>query len=136
MARHNREGEGEDQKGFVYRVSYQPDWLRHVKIARTLPTGRQSTKTLFRNPQETRARVPGTQVRTRITCPEQGVDVEVVVRCSRRAIQRVTVACEVPSDPEAIKPGAKRGAAKKGTTKTIRTEEICFILENGLPPGS
>ncbi len=125
MARHNREGEGEDQRGFCYRVSYQPDWLRYVKISRELPTGRQSTMTLFRNPRETRARGPGSRVRTRITCPEQGVDVEVVVRCSGRTVQRVTVTCEVPSPEET--PATAREAKQ--------TEEISFILENGLPPG-
>lgn len=125
MARHNREGEGEDQRGFCYRVSYQPDWLRHVKISRVLPNGRQSTMTLFRNPRETRARVPGSRVRTRITCPEQGVDVEVVVRCSGRTVQQVRVTCEVPVPEET--PSSARDAQ--------RTEDICFILENGLPPG-
>lgn len=120
VARHNQDGEGEDQRGFTYRVNYQPDWLRHVKIARSLPSGRQSTMTLFRNPRSVRKRVPGARVRTRITCPEQGVDVEVVVRCKRRSVQRVRVTCEVPAA------GGRKG----------ETEEIAFILENGLPPES
>ena len=50
MARHNREGQGTDQHGHSYSVNYQPDWLRQVKVTRTLESGRQSTKTLFRNP--------------------------------------------------------------------------------------
>jgi len=50
LARHNREGQGADQRGFEYAVNYQPDWLRQVKVTRQLETGRQSTKTLFRNP--------------------------------------------------------------------------------------
>ena len=54
MARHNRDGEGVDQRGHGYVVSYQPDWLRLVKVTRDLESGRQSTKTLFRNPAETR----------------------------------------------------------------------------------
>jgi hypothetical protein len=124
VARHNREGEGEDQRGFTYQVSYQPDWLRHVKVSRTLPNGRQSTKTLFRNPHECRVRSPGTRVRTRITCPEQGVDVEVVVQCQQKAVQRVTVACRVPGPHDS----ARR------VEDADEVEEIAFILENGLPP--
>ena len=51
MARHNREGNGEDQLGREYEVSYQPDWFYQMKVTRDLPSGRQSTKTLFRNPE-------------------------------------------------------------------------------------
>lgn len=116
MARHNREGEGEDQHGFVYRISYQPDWLRHVKVSRDLASGRRSTMTLFRNPLARQEAAPGEQVRTRITCAEQGVDVEVSVRCRDRDICRIVVSCEVP------------GSGGKGT------EEVAFVLENGLAP--
>ena len=97
MSRHNRDGEGVDQRGFAYGVSYQLDWLRHVKITRLLPSGRQSTMTLFRNPVERSVRRSGDRVRTRVTCPEQGVDVEVVVNGDREGVSRVTVSCEVPS---------------------------------------
>jgi hypothetical protein len=116
VARHNREGEGVDQRGFTYQVSYQPDWLRHVKVSRDLPSGRRSTMTLFRNPLDAAEERPGKQVRTRITCPEQGVDLEVVVRCGKRSIGRVVVHCSVP---------AADGSGH---------EELGFILEDGLPP--
>lgn len=115
MARHNRQGTGTDQRGFEYRISYQPDWLRHVKVTRALPTGRQSTMTLFRNPARCRERPPGSKVRTRITCPEQDVDVEVVIRDKQRGVCRVTVSCEVPA------------ADGKGA------EEVVFTLEDELP---
>ena len=59
MARHNRDGYGADQRGYAYGVSYQPDWLRHVKVTRVLQTGRQSTKTLFRNPADRQEASPG-----------------------------------------------------------------------------
>ena len=49
MARHNRDGRGSDQRGFDYEIGYQPDWLQQVKVTRNLESGRQSTKTLFRN---------------------------------------------------------------------------------------
>lgn len=115
MARHNRDGAGQDQRGFDYCISYQPDSLRLVKITRCLPSGRQSTKTLFKNPAEHRERRPGRRVRTRITCPDQGVDLEVVVGSAERKVGRVVVACHVP------------GSDGEG-------EEILFTLENGLPP--
>lgn len=117
MARHNREGTGVDQRGFEYRLSYQPDWLRHIKVTRLLPTGRQSTKTLFRNPASCREREPGERVRTWISCVEQGVDIQVSVRGDRGRVQRMSVTCEVPS------------VGGSGT------EELTFTLENGLPPG-
>lgn len=118
MARHNREGRGTDQRGFEYEISYQPDWLRHVKVARALPSGRQSTMTLFRNPARCRERDPGDRIRTRITCSEQDVDVEVSVRGSGEGVCRVSVTCEVPS-PD--------GPGK---------EEVTFIVQDGLPARS
>jgi hypothetical protein len=93
MARHNREASGSDQRGFEYVISYQPDWLQHIKVTRTLDTGRQSTKTLFTNPDQP-ARAPGQQVRTAIRCAEQGVEFEVAVTDPGRVVRRVTVELE------------------------------------------
>lgn len=90
MARHNREADGCDQRGFEYTISYQPDWLRQVKVTRLLDTGRQSTKTLFTNPDGAEAR-PGRQVRTAIRCPEQGLDVEVTLSDPKRVVRRVII---------------------------------------------
>jgi hypothetical protein len=115
VARHNREGTGSDQRGFEYTVSYQPDWLRRVKVTRSLPSGRQSTKILFRNPSHRRAQRPGRRVRTLIACPEQGVNLEVVVHSPAGGVGRVVVACRVDG-PD----GAE--------------EEISFTLEDGLLP--
>jgi len=50
MARHNRDSRGTDQRGFDCDISYQPDWVRLIKVTRSLESGRQSTKTLFKNP--------------------------------------------------------------------------------------
>ena len=58
MARHNREGKGEDQLGREYLVSYQPDWFYQVKVTRDLDSGRQSTKTLYRNAEQPQAITP------------------------------------------------------------------------------
>ena len=115
MGTHNREGVGVDQRGFSYRVSYQPDWLRHVKVTRALSSGRQSTMTLFRNPAERGAGKGTGRVRTRIECPEQGVDVEVAVLRSGDGVCRVTVTCVVPA------------------VSGLGSEEVTFVLEDGLP---
>lgn len=90
MARHNREGQGSDQRGFDYTISYQPDWLKQVKVSRLLPTGRQSTKTLFA-PAEAPEREPGRQVRTEIRSPDQALFFEVAITDPDRVIRRVIV---------------------------------------------
>ena len=115
MARHNRDGSGGDQRGFEYSVSYQPDWLRMVKVTRDLESGRQSTKILFRNPADRRHADPGDRIRTGITSPDQGLDVEIALSDPEAIVTRVRVACLVPNG---------RGA----------TEEVEFVLEGNLPP--
>lgn len=100
MARHNRQGQGSDQRDHEYTVSYQPDWLRWVKVSRALESGRQSTKTLFKNPGA-KQQEPGTRVRTRITSPEQGLDFQITVEDPERVVKRVvveTVREDVPED--------------------------------------
>jgi len=115
VARHNREGKGKDQRGFEYQISYQPDWLRHVKVSRALPSGRQSTMILFRNPCEARLGHPGSRIRTRIVSSQQGLDVEIALRGQEGGVQRVTLTCHVP-----------------GVDGT-ELEEVTFIVEDGLP---
>lgn len=112
MARHNREGAGADQRGFEYAVSYQPDWLKLVKVTRQLETGRQSTKTLFRNPTTGPESVPGERIRTRIFSADQSLDFEVTLTDPRCAVRRVRIAYEVPGD-------------------NGRMEEVEFTLEGG-----
>jgi hypothetical protein len=117
MARHNRDGSGADQRGHEYEVHYQPDWLRQVKVTRALETGRQSTKTLFRNPLERREAEPGDRIRTRIVSAEQGLDIEVAVNDREGRVTRLRVACRVPR-------------AEGGE------EEVEFSIEGALPPAS
>ena len=95
MARHNRVGRGADQRGFDYEVSYQPDWLHQVKVTRALETGRQSTKTLFRNVSP-RERLPGGKVRTRVNSAEQGFGFEVVLDDPGRVVRRVVIETALP----------------------------------------
>ena len=111
MARHNRDGAGADQRGFEYEVSYQPDWLKLVKVTRQLETGRQSTKTLFRNPASGPEAEPGDRIRTRITSSDQSLDFEIALTDPNAAVKRVRIAYEVP--------GANG-----------RTEEVEFTLES------
>lgn len=115
MARHNRDGSGADQRGLEYGVSYQPDWLKLVKVTRQLETGRQSTKTLFRNPAQGPEAEPGDRVRTRITSRDEAVDFEVALTDPRAAIRRVRIAYEVPGE-------------------NGRTEEVEFTLESEESP--
>lgn len=98
MARHNRDGRGTDQRGIEYEISYQPDWLRRVKVTRDLPGGRQSTKTLFRNPEPPIKR-PGRTVRTRIRSAAQPLDFEIAVTDPGNVVRRVIVETAVPGQP-------------------------------------
>lgn len=111
MARHNREGAGADQRGFEYGVSYQPDWLKRVKVTRQLESGRQSTKTLFRNPALGPEAEPGERIRTRILSSDQLLDFEVALMDPRSAVTRVRISYEVPGP-------------------NGRTEEVEFTLES------
>lgn len=90
MARHNREGHGSDQRAFEYTVSYQPDWLGQVKVTRLLPSGRQSTKTLFLSRDRPEAS-PGRQIRTGIRSAEQDLAFEISVTDPGRVVKRVIV---------------------------------------------
>jgi len=111
VARHNRDGAGADQRGFEYGVSYQPDWLKLVKVTRQLESGRQSTKTLFRNPTRGPEAEPGERIRTRITSADQSLDFEVALTDPGAAVKRVRIAYELPGP-------------------NGRTEEVEFTLES------
>jgi hypothetical protein len=101
MARHNREGTGQDQLGRNYVVSYQPDWFQQIKVTRDLESGRQSTKTLFRNPDPPQAN-PGTRVRTRIQSEELGMSFEITVEDPDGIVRRITVETTLPEGAENI----------------------------------
>lgn len=116
MARHNREGHGADQRGFEYAVNYQPDWLKQVKVTRQLETGRQSTKTLFRNPQDRPETEPGDRVRTRIVSQDQRLDFEVSLADPRAAVRRIRISYALP------------------THDGVREEEVEFTLESEASP--
>ncbi len=103
MGRHLREGTGEDQRGAQYTVGYQPDWLRQVKVTRDLPSGRQSTKALFRNPDPP-VRHPGPRVRTRLAAPALELEFEIVLDDPGRVVRRIVVETEVTpgNEPERV----------------------------------
>ena len=90
MSRHNRDGSGSDQRGHEYDISYQPDWLYQIKVTRTLESGRQSTKTLFRNPAAPEQSA-GSRIRTRIASADPRLDFEVVLHDPRQVVRRVIV---------------------------------------------
>ena len=91
MARHNRIGTGVDQRGFRYHISYHPDWLDRIRVTRRLTSGRQSTKTLFRNPARAPERPEGGLVRTTIRSREQDLSVEIVFRAASDQVGEVEV---------------------------------------------
>lgn len=101
MARHNRDARGSDQRGEDYELSYQPDWLRLVKVTRTLESGRQSTKTLFRNGAK-REQAPGSRIRTRIISREQRVDFEVELDDPQGVVRRIIVETDPPGGEEPL----------------------------------
>jgi hypothetical protein len=98
MARHNRDARGTDQRGTEYEISYQPDWVRQIKVTRTLDTGRQSTKTLFRNPGR-KEQKPGSKVRTRIRSRRESVDFEIGVDDPQGIVTRIVVETALPGRP-------------------------------------
>ena len=103
MSRHNRDGSGSDQRGHEYDISYQPDWLHQIKVTRTLESGRQSTKTLFRNPSPPE-QSSGSRIRTRITSKDPRLDFEVVLHDPKQVVRRVIVETVSPdqSGPQAV----------------------------------
>ncbi|MGH7475184.1 MAG: hypothetical protein ACRELD_02750 [Longimicrobiales bacterium] len=78
-------------------MSYQPDWLRQIKVTRNLESGRQSTKTLIRNPAAD-FEPPGPRVRTRIESKSQHLDIEVILDDPRHAVRRITVETTLSGD--------------------------------------
>ena len=115
MARHNREGEGEDQHGRRYRIGYQPDWLRQVKVTCDLDNGRQSTKTLLRNPERP-AHPPGPRVHTQIDSPELGLSFGLTLHDERRVVRRIIVETVIPGTGE-------RGETISFVVSTLPDEE-------------
>ena len=91
MSRHNRDADGTDQLGFRYRISYPPDWLDRIKVTRRLPSGRQSTKTLFRNPVRIPAADPSGLLRITIESGQQDLLVEASVRADADRICELAV---------------------------------------------
>jgi hypothetical protein len=115
MARHNRQGEGVDQAGYTYEVSYPPDWLYQIRVGRTLPSGRRSTQTLFRNPLPQREADPGDQLRIRIRCAAQGVDLALTITSDPRRCQRLVADVQVVGAPG------------------VQADILNFVVEGGLP---
>lgn len=95
MARHNREGRGQDQHGHEYVVSYQPDWLHQAKVTRELANGRQSTKTLFRN-ESPAEQPPGARVRTVVSAEALALEFGVELNDPNGVVRRITIEAVVP----------------------------------------
>ncbi|MGI9628395.1 MAG: hypothetical protein ACR2QM_16290 [Longimicrobiales bacterium] len=96
MARHNRTARGVDQCGFSYEINYQPDWLARVKVTRRLPSGRQSTKVLFRNPARAPVEAPPSFVRVAISSAEQDLSLESTVGPQTASVREVRLEWRPP----------------------------------------
>lgn len=115
MARHNREGKGVDQHGDLWLISYQPDWLKRVKISRRLPDGRRrSTLTLFRNPARRAEDEPGKVIRTRIAAADGSVDLQVSLEDRDGMVDELVV------------------VTQRGTRRSA--ERVRFVIQGGLAP--
>lgn len=113
MARHNREGRGLDQLGNLWRVSYQPDWFRLLKVSRIVAGGRRSSRTLYRNPAGAAETEPGRAIRTRITAADGSVDVTVTIEDRDQVVDHIIIAVR-----------QKRGRV---------SELLKFLLQGALP---
>ena len=98
LARHNREGRGTDQLGFKYLISYQPDWLKRIKVTRQLKNGRQSTKGLFRNPARGPEADSGDRIRAGITSDDQALEFEVALTDPKSAVKSIKVVYALPGE--------------------------------------
>jgi hypothetical protein len=125
MARHNRHGEGVDQAGFVYEVSYPPDWLRQIRVGRTLASGRRSTQTLFRNPRDEPQAPAGELRRVHIRCIRQDVDLTVTIQSDPGRCQRVVVDFHVSAAFQVVGP--------EPAQPEVAADVLTFVLEGGLP---
>lgn len=116
MTRHNRDARGLDQRGRLWKIEYQPDWLSRLKVSRRLPDGRRrSSLTLFRNPDRRAQASPGRVVRTAVRSADGAVRFRVAVEDPDRIIEEVIVV---------TRPG------RDGP----RGEVVKFSLESRLPP--
>ncbi len=113
MARHNREGRGLDQLGNLWRISYQPDWFRLLKLSLPLPGRRRSSRTLCRNPARAADAEPGRSVRTRITAADGSVDIAVSLEDRDHVVDHIIIGVR-----------HKRGR---------KTEVLKFAVHGGLP---
>jgi len=127
MPRKNKSGNGKDQKGVDYTISYQPDWLRALKSSRKDKKGKKGTATIFQNPEAHRKEDPGKTVQTKVTSVE-GVDFTVTVDDPNRAIKRIRVEYRV----------RKPAAGGSGTAKTMAVktsnEVVVYTLDDDQPP--
>ena len=113
MARHNREARGVDQRGELWIIEYQPDWLSRVKISRQLPRGRRRSRlTIFRNPARQAQAKPGKVVRTRVAAADGSAEFTVALEDRTDIVESITVV-------------TRRGKRKK--------EKIEFVIQGRLP---
>ncbi|MEN8376032.1 MAG: hypothetical protein ABFS34_11340 [Gemmatimonadota bacterium] len=95
MPRRNKSGRGKDQKGVSYTVSYQPDWLKKIRVSRKAKKGKKAMYDMFINPERPKE-WPGRKVRTAVRSTNPHVDFEVAIDDPHGRIKRVKVDYEMP----------------------------------------
>ncbi len=89
-----------DQLGFRYRISYPPDWLDSVRVTRRLASGRQSTRTIFRNPSRNPEVDPGDLIRVGLESPEQEMAIEMSARTAPGQLHEIVLEWRDPRAPD------------------------------------
>ncbi|HSM35323.1 MAG TPA: hypothetical protein VK837_02915 [Longimicrobiales bacterium] len=131
MPRKNKSGKGKDQKGYEYKVSYQPDWLKELKSSRKDKKGKKDTVTIFQNPEKHQKEKPGKTVKTRVRSDE-GVDFTITLDDPKRAVKRIRVEYKAAVAVAAAQ--AKAGKKSKKGNPSNDEDLVVYTLEEELPP--
>lgn len=100
MARHIRTGAGTDQRGVRHLVGYHPDWLRKIKIARRVASGRRSLRTLLVN-RESPKTPPPERVRTLIQAGD-APPIELWLKDPATTVRSIRLTCRLPDGDEEV----------------------------------
>jgi hypothetical protein len=128
MPRKNKSGKGKDQKGYDYKISYQPDWLKELRSSRKDKKGKKDTVTIFQNPEKHQKEKPGKTVRTRVRSDE-GVDFTITLDDPKRAVKRIRVEYKA-----AVAAAAAQEKSGKKSKNSSDEDLVVYSLEEDQPP--
>ena len=102
MARHNRTTAGVDQLGNLWRISYQPDWLRHLKLSQRVFGCRRTSRTVLRNPEERALTLPGRKIRTALGLADGAGEVAVTLEDPAGLVTGIDLTMKLPHHPDPV----------------------------------